>query len=109
MHGIVETFEVKVRSNGRSRTLHFTRSSCYQAIEEGQKHGIVEWCRKVPKEKVYIGSIKNIELDDAIEMVTTNPFKNAIAMDSMIWKKKTKREERLKNNHEKDKNGIDNE
>jgi hypothetical protein len=100
MKGVIGTFEVRVfNSNGRLIKLYFDRRYHYQAMEEGQKHGRVESCRKVSREKYFLGSIKNIILDEPmVEFVKGNPFVNPIAMEELIFNRKEKRAERLENN-----------
>ena len=107
MKGVIGTFEVRVNNKGHLTKFYFDRRYHYQAIEEGQKHGIVESCRKVSREKYFLGSIKNIVLDEPmVEFVKDNPYVNPIAMEELIWNKKKDRAERLEHN-KKDKDTID--
>lgn len=103
-------YEVEILIKGRVTTRHYERHFRWQAMDAGSKLGKVLGCRKIPRDEVLLGTIKNIKLDEPmVEFVKDNPYVSPIAMDELIWNKKAKRAERRENNLEKDKEAIDTE
>ncbi len=101
--GSVQTFEVRVEvkrkgsrhfsshvgkyiEEGIVKMFHIDARTPDQAWEKAKKRGHPVSCRKVDAEKI---------MDRTILIEPLNPYPNAVAMDEMIWKKKTKRAERL--------------
>ncbi|KKN79308.1 hypothetical protein LCGC14_0340900 [marine sediment metagenome] len=80
------------------RMFHITARNPKKAGDRGKRHGKVLNVRKVNLEAL-IGNIESLPLNQPV-----NPYKNAIAMDEMVWDKK-KEDRRIK--IEKDKNTLD--
>ena len=72
------------------KMFHFDRRTPRQAINAGMKHGKVLHCRKADAQAM-LGNPEKIVLDQTIAFGVNNPYKNAIAMDEMIWQKRNKR------------------
>lgn len=76
------------------KMFHFQRRTQEQAIEEGKRYGDVISCCKVKAEDS-LKSIEALELNQDTVYDQGNPYQSAMAMDSMIWKKRNKRRENL--------------
>ena len=117
MSANISTFEVRIRTKGQLlayhdyhgeykyskmlKMLHIVRRTAAQAIAVAKKHGEVVSCRKVDIVAM-VGNIENIKLEQSTVYEAGNPYKSALAMDDMVWKKRNKR---LDNSH-KDKNNT---
>ena len=106
MSAIIDIFEVRIekRSDNPIRwhswkdgaeyeksveTLHIERRTREQAVKIGSKRGRVLSCRKIDRD-VITGNIEMMPIQNHI-YVNQSPYKNAIAMDEMIWKKKPRK------------------
>lgn len=104
----VTLFEVRVKTNGDQhhnkmfKMYHILARSGAQAGKKAEKHGRPISVRKADATMMY-GNIEKLELNQA-PYQDGSPYKDAIAMDEMIWQKRNKRI----NNQKKDKKGIDN-
>jgi hypothetical protein len=78
------------------RMFHIPAKSHDQALERGKKYGRPLSARKFHREIVK-GDIEHMKLDQK-PYGADNVFKNAMAMDELIWLKKAKRSERIEEN-----------
>jgi hypothetical protein len=79
---------------------HIEARTRQQAIEKAKKHkGRILSCRKVDVSPA-LTSIEHIPLDNFNIYDAVNPFKNAVAMDEMVWKKRNKRRANLQKDKE---------
>ena len=89
-------YEVGVVRNGQTDMLHYNRNTPKQAIEEGNCHGRVIFCRKVQRDKVLaIGGIEHMRLTPSVTRIKSSPYRSAIAMDEMIGQKRNLRRANL--------------
>ncbi len=119
MRNNLQTFEVRVlvKKNGSmhfsshvgmfiketmTRMYHIEAKTPSQAGARAEKYGRPLSVRKVDIERMS-GNIENLLLPEVYG--ANNPYQNAIAMDELIWKKKSKRAGRRENNG-KDKGGY---
>jgi len=86
--------------NKTIKMFHFDTRTQEQAIQKGAKHGEVLSCHKFDRTRK-LEYVNNLKLDQ-IPLVT-NQYKDAIAMDEMIWQKQIKKRKNLY----KDKKGVD--
>jgi len=114
----ITTFEVRIRIKGAPieyydyygeylynkaiKMLHIDARTPEQAREKAKKHGDVVSCRKADVSKM-LGDIEHLKLDQTTAYNLGNPYKDAVAMDEMIWQKRNNR----RNNLHKDKKGLD--
>jgi predicted HTH domain antitoxin len=85
------------------KMFHFERRTPEQAVEAGKRYGEVLTCRKADREKI-LGSVDGMSIDPIPTIYDNgNPYKNAMAMDDMIWKKRNIRRANL----DKDKKDLD--
>jgi len=119
MSSKVQTFEIRVEVGKKgsehfslhvgayiedkvTKMFHIDARTPDQAWQKAEKHGRPTSCRKIDAEKMR-GNIELLLQREPYGL--NNPYPNAIAMDEMIWKKKSKRTERILN-RERDKNGY---
>ena len=85
-----------------TRMFHIEARTANQAGARAEKYGRPLSVRKVDVERMS-GNIEKLLLPEVYG--ANNPYSNAIAMDELIWKKKSKRAGRRENNG-KDKGGY---
>jgi hypothetical protein len=112
----VTTFEIRMRTHGNIiRHLNWDNGVQYkketkmyqidartreQAIKKARKHkGEIVSCRKVDA-TMSLESIEKLPLDNFNIFDAQNPYPNAIAMDEMIWKKRTTRRKNMQKDKE---------
>ncbi len=81
------------------KMFHFEKRTHEQAWKAGEKHGRVLSVRK-------FDAIEKLAKIERLVLPLYNPYPDAIAMDEMIWRRKSGRLERI-SNRGKDKNPID--
>lgn len=81
-----------IRNEKRLKTFHIEAIRPKQAKIKAMKYGQVISVRKVDYTKIF-GNIEQLDLNQKplIEYVEDSPYRNAIAMDEMIWQKRNKR------------------
>lgn len=97
-------FEVRLKSNGRLFSRHYTANSAEQAAGRARGKGIIQSVRKVHSADI-IGTIDSMKLDDIIgvkiERRQPNVMLNGTTLDSIVFpkigqsQKKTHRKERF--------------
>ncbi len=107
MSSDIQTFEVRVKVKRRGsrhfsshagmyidqaviKMFHIEARSHEQASQRCEKHG-----RPISVRKVDVGRIRPIS--SLVLPVVENPYPDAVAMDEMIWKRKTRRSDRIQN------------
>lgn len=86
------------------KMFHIPARTHKQAAKKGKKYGRIISVRKAQIDKM-LGNPENINLQEPLGVYSQgNPYKDALAMDEMIWKKQNKKR---KNKH-KDKVEISN-
>lgn len=113
MSNNIQTFEVQVRVKRKGsrrfsprmgmyvddsdiRMFHIEAGKPKQAKRKAEKHGRVLSCRKVSASQV-IERMAVITEAQLVGIQMTNPYLDAVAMDELIWKRKNKRAERIRN------------
>jgi hypothetical protein len=83
-----------ITNNSFEKMFHIEARTAKQACLKARKYGTPKTCRKVDALSL-LSNIENIDLKQKLVFGINSPFKNAIAMDEMIWNKKKSKKKKF--------------